>query len=359
MNIRSKKIIYIGISVIIVLIIAIPKLTFLRGESNHKERASRGKLMERGIPVKVNIITSASLIDKINASGTIIANEEVELRSEISGKITKIYFKEGSHVNKGDILLKINDSELQAQLLKANYRKKLSEEKENRYRSMLDKDAVSKEEYDAILNELNTLNADIQLIKAQIDKTEIKAPFNGRIGLKSVSEGSYLSPSIKIANLQDINRIKIDFSIPEKYSGVLKEGNIIKFKVQGSDKQFPGSIFAIEPKIETETRTLKVRAISNNNNSEIYPGSFAEIEVTLKEYDKAILIPTQAIVPDIQGQKVFLYSKGKATPVNIETGIRKEGFVQVTKGVQLGDTLITSGIMQIKPGIPVKITEVL
>lgn len=359
MNSRSKKFLYAGLFLVIILIIAVPKLTFLKGESNHKNRPAPGISKGAGVPVRVNIVNEGELVDKIYASGTILANEEVVLKSEISGKIIKIYFKEGSSVNKGDLLLKINDSELQAQLLKANYRKKLAEEKEYRYRAMLGKDAVSKEEYDGILNELNTINADIQLIKAQIDKTEIRAPFNGKIGLKSVSEGSYLSPNVEIANLQDINRVKIDFSIPEKYSGIIKAGSQITFTIQGSNNTFNGSIYAVEPKINPETRTLQVRAISNNFKSEIYPGSFAEIEVALKEYGNAILIPTEAVVPDVQGQKVFLYNKGKAVPVSIETGIRKEGMVQVIKGIQRGDTLITSGIMQIRPGVPVKISEVL
>ena len=356
---KSKKILYISIFLVIVLIIAIPKLTFLRGEAKQDRPGGGQRIGGGSLPVKVKIVNESGLVDKIYTSGTILADEEVELKSEISGKIVKIYFIEGSRVNKGDLLIKTNDSELKAQLLKANYRKKLAEEKEERYKAMMEKDAVSKEEYDVSLNELNTINADIQLIEAQIDKTEIKAPFSGIIGLKSVSEGSYLSPNVSIASLQNISRIKIDFSIPEKYSGIIKDGRQISFKMQGNNNQYTGTVYAVEPKIDRETRTLKVRAISSNIKSEIYPGAFAEIELSLQEIDKAILIPTEAVVPDIEGQKVFLFNQGKAVSVAIETGIRREGLVQIIKGIQPGDTLITSGIMQIRPGMPVKIAEVL
>jgi len=346
-----------GLLVIVAVAIvglALPKVRAIFAEKESKDK-NPGFIPE--LSVKAFIARPQKLENKILVTGTVLANEEIELRSEISGRIKKIFFKEGTQVKKGDMLVKIDDSDLQARLLKAQYQKKLAEEKEYRQRLLLEKEAISKQEYDIALTELNTLEAEIQLIKAEIDKTEIRAPFDGVIGLRYVSEGSYISPSVKISTLQNIDTLKVEFAIPEKYMRLVDVGDKINFKVQGSDKRYSAVIYAVDPKIDPTTRTLQVRAIFPNRNHEILPGSFAEIEVILEEIPNAILIPSEAVIPTAEGSKVFVYNSGKAFERKVETGIRTERFIQIKSGLNPGDTVLTTGLLQVRSGFNVKIAE--
>ncbi|MEJ2504672.1 MAG: efflux RND transporter periplasmic adaptor subunit, partial [Ignavibacteriaceae bacterium] len=256
----------------------------------------------------------------------------------------------------GDLLVKINDADLQAQLQSAKSRLELQKDTEYRQKQLLEKEAISQEDYDMTANQLQVNQAEVELIKAQIDKTEIRAPFSGIVGLKNVSEGSFVNNSTIIASLQNINPIKIDFSIPERHSSMVEVGDEINFTISGNNKKYIGKVYAIEPKIDPVTRTLQIRALCSNTGREILPGSFASVELVLKKIENAILVPSEALIPDIQGQKVFVYRNGIATPQQVETGIRTDKTVQLTSGVSEGDTIITSGMLQLRPGAPVKIS---
>jgi membrane fusion protein, multidrug efflux system len=348
---RTKIIVIITVVIVVAVLIALPKL----GSAGNGAPVQRN--MNSPVPVNAHIIKGEKLSNNVITSGSVLANEEVELKSEESGKITNIYFREGGNVKKGDLLVKINDAELQAQLEKAKFNLKLLEDREYRQRVLLEREAISQEDYDVSLNELNVVKAEMELIKAQIEKTEIRAPFDGVIGLKSVSEGSFVNTSTIIATLQNINPIKIDFSIPEKYAGLVKVGDLMNFKIVGTDETYTGKVYAIEPKIDPLTRTLKMRAVYSNPSRNILPGSFADVELVLREINDALMVPTHSIVPELKGQKVFLYKNGQAVPQNIEIGIRTDQRVQVVNGLSENDTLITSGILQIRPGMPVEISE--
>jgi membrane fusion protein (multidrug efflux system) len=206
-----------------------------------------------------------------------------------------------------------------------------------------------------VLNDLNTIKADADLVKAQIAKTEIRAPFNGTIGLRSVNEGSYIAPTSVIASIQDINPVKIDFAIPERYLDAVKVGNPVMFTIPGSGKKYSGKIYAIEPKIDIGSRTIKLRAICDNTDGGILPGSFAQIQLELDAIKNAIMIPTEAVIPELKGQKVFIAKEGKAVSVKVETGLRNDQKIQITSGLSAGDTLIITGIMQLKKDAPVKV----
>ena len=236
-------------------------------------------------------------------------------------------------------------------------RLELQKDTEYRQKQLLEKEAISQEDYDMTANQLQVNQAEVELIKAQIDKTEIRAPFSGIVGLKNVSEGSFVNNSMIIASLQNINPIKIDFSIPERYSSMVSVGDEINFTISGNNKKYVGKVYAIEPKIDPVTRTLKIRALCSNTGREILPGSFANVELVLKKIENAILVPSEALIPDIKGQKVFLYKNGKAVPQQVETGIRTDVNVQLTSGVSEGDTIITSGMLQLRPGSQVSISE--
>lgn len=354
----NKKLKQILIAVIIVVVLAIALLPKLLSSSKSGNDTMPGGRPDMVVPVKAHITSLETLNNSVFTTGSILANEEVELRSEVSGKITKILFKEGSFVNKGDLLVKINDADLQAQLRKAESKVKLSAEKEARQKQLRDGNLISQEEYDNTLGELNVNQADFDLIKAQIDKTEIKAPFSGIVGLRSVSEGSYVTTSTVIARLQNFSNLKVDFSIPERYSASVKNGDELEFKISGSTNLFKAKVYAIDPKIDPGTRTLKIRAVCSSSYKELVPGAFAEVELNLKQINDAILIPTVAIVPELKGQSVYLYKNGVSVPQKVEVGIREAERVQITSGLSKGDTVITSGILQIRPNTKVKISEI-
>lgn len=347
-----KTILIVAVVIIILILLAIPKLGSSEGETKTLKSSSTGSL-----PVKAHITKYETLDNKVLTTGTVLANEEVDLKSEVDGKITKIFFHEGSYVNKGDLLVKINDADLQAQLQSAKSRLELQKDTEYRQKQLLEKEAISQEDYDMTANQLQVNQAEVELIKAQIAKTEIRAPFSGIVGLKNVSDGSFVNNSTVIASLQNINPIKIDFSIPERYSSMVSVGDEINFTISGNNKRYIGKVYAIEPKIDPVTRTLQIRALCSNTGREILPGSFANVELVLKKIENAILVPSEALIPDIKGQKIFVYKNGSAVPQQVETGIRTDLNVQLTSGVSEGDTIITSGMLQLRPGNSVSISE--
>lgn len=349
----GKKSVIIIISLVFVL--GIIKIFFLKKENTNP---SKGNSPNKKIPVLAYVVKSQNILNKIYVNGTILPSEEVDLSSEINGKIVKIYFDEGSKVNKGDLLVKLNDSELQVQKKKLEMQIKLYSEKEKRFRQLLDIKGVSQEEYDNALNELNSIKADVDLIQVQIEKTEIRAPFDGTIGLKNVSEGATVTPAITIASVQQTDPIKIDLNIPERNALQIHKGDTIYFYMEGNVERFVGKIYAIEPRIDPVTHTLPIRAICSNKDGKIIPGVFARVELILEEVANTYMIPTEAVIPDLRGSKVFISRNGKAVSAGIETGIRNDTTIQVINGLNAGDTIITTGIMMLRPGMSIQISGI-
>ncbi|TAL58646.1 MAG: efflux RND transporter periplasmic adaptor subunit [Bacteroidetes bacterium] len=305
------------------------------------------------------LIVPTYISELINSTGTLRPDEEVDLSFETSGKIIGINFTEGTRVKKGDLLAKINDRPLQAQLEKLEVQLKMANAKEFRQRSLLDKDAISQESYDQVQTDVQSIKADINLIKARISETELRAPFDGIIGLRYLSEGSYATSSTKIARLIKISPIKIEFSIPEKYASEIKIGYPITFNIDGSNQVFNASVYAVDPKIDIETRTIVLRALYPNKNEELKSGRYAGITLQMSKIDNAIAIPTEALIPEMEGEKVFIYKRGKAQSVKVNTGLRTESKIQITDGLKFGDTLITSGIMQLRQNLSIVLDTVI
>ena len=357
----TKNLLTASIILLIVTGIFYPKLKTLfkpEGEKDKKELASKVKGGGK-TSVIVMVVSPTRLDDLVNTNGTILPNEEVEIRSEISGRIVTLNIKEGDFVKKGTTLLHINDEDLQARLRKLGFNKKLAEDNEARQKRLLEKEAISQREYDIAVNSVNTVSADMEDLSAQIQKMTLKAPFDGTIGFRFVSMGSYISPTTKIATLTNTNPAKIEFAIPAKYSSIVRVGSKIDFSVENSEQKFVGTVYAIDPKIDPDTRTLQIRAVAPNPARKLIPGSFARIELVLKSKGSAIMIPTEAIIPEQKGNKVFVVQHGKATPIKVQLGTRGEKNVEVLSGLSTGDTLITTGIMQVKPDGEVDIREVI
>lgn len=309
------------------------------------------------VPVTARVLRPNRLENSITSTGNVLANEDVEIRSEVQGKIVRIAFKEGTRAKKGELLVKIDDSELRAKAVQADARRKLAEDNEYRMRKQLEIQAVSQKDYDQSASELALAKGDVQLLQAQIAKTELRAPFSGVLGLKLVSEGAYVSPNTLITTLQEIDPVKIDFTVPGKYFGYVKAGLPIRFIIQGSDTRFQGKVYAVEPRIDPESRTLRLRALCPNADGRIPPGSFATIEVTLQTVESALTVPTEALSADARGSKVFLFRGGKAEPRPVQAGLRTDTTVQILNGLAAGDTVITSGVVQIRPGAPVSLAH--
>lgn len=309
------------------------------------------------LEVHAKVIAPQLLTDEIPIIGRLVPDEEVQLSFETSGKITDIYFKEGSQVKKGTLLAKVNDSQLQAQLTRLEAQVPLAEERVYRQSTLLQRDAVSKEALEIVKTELATLNADIDKTKAQIEQTELRAPFDGIIGLRQVSVGSYASPTTVIAKLTSVTPIKIEFSVPERYASEVKRGTNLEFNVEGELNTFKAQVYATEASLDAETHTLLVRALYPNEKGELLSGQYAGIRLKQKEIADAIAIPSEAIVPEMGKNKVFVYRDGTAEPVEVITGIRTESEIQILSGLQFGDTILTSGTLQLRKGSPVKIAS--
>ncbi|MDR2918316.1 MAG: efflux RND transporter periplasmic adaptor subunit [Tannerella sp.] len=304
------------------------------------------------------ILKQQALSDQIRSTGSTIPDEEVDLSFESSGKIVDIYFNEGTYVKKGDLLAKINDKPLQAQLQKLEAQIPLAKERVFRQGTLLQKDAVSQEAYEQVTTEYDILMADIELVKANILQTELRAPFDGIIGLRLVSEGAYATPSTIIANLTKISPLKIEFSIPERYAADVSNGTNISFYMEGASgitNKYNARVYAVEGKIELETRSLKVRALYPNTDQAILPGRYLSVEVTKREINNAIAVPSEAIIPEMGKNIVYVYKNGEAWPAEIIAGLRTESEVQVLDGLQAGDTVITTGVMQLRTGMKVEI----
>jgi membrane fusion protein (multidrug efflux system) len=307
------------------------------------------------LPVDGVVLNPSRVDNRLYATGNILAAEDVELRSEVSGKVVEIRFREGSQLQKGDLLVKINDRDLQAQFRKAQSNKALLEDRVSRQRKLREINAVSQEEVDQAVNQLTAVTADIDLLLAQIQKTEVRAPFDGVVGLRLISEGSYITPNSVIARFVDIRSVKVDFSIPEKYTTQVSVGTQVRFTLEAVDRAFTGEVYAVEPRIDPATRTLRMRALAQNRDGSIVPGTFAKIELILSTDEKGILAPTHSLVPDIEGTKAYVVRDGRARLFPVTTGIRTEGFVQVTEGLHEGDTLIVSGLLQLRDNLPVNV----
>jgi membrane fusion protein (multidrug efflux system) len=335
------------------LIAVLLSFSSCNGGKENKQEVSKAPKVSLTVDGSVAVMSSKDL--SYTYTGSLLANEEINIQPEISAKVTKILFNEGTRVNKGQLLVKMFDADLQAQFKKNKLEIELKEKEFNRKKELLKLNGISKEEFEISENGLNTLIAEQDLLKAQISKTELTAPFSGIVGLRMVSEGSFVTNSTVITSLQQIDPVKVEFSIPEKYKPNLAENMEVKFTVEGSERVYSAKIYALESKIDAATRSIRIRALAPNPDRSLFPGSFVSIKLNLFPGKETIFITARAIVPVIDGEQVFIVKNGKVAISKVATGIRTETEVEILKGLQLNDTLIVSGLLQIKEGMPVKV----
>lgn len=351
---KKKTTFWIFIIVIVLIIIYLVKISI--SKPNEKERGKSGQNTQR--KVDAFVVKPSLLINEITVTGSLLANDEVDLKNEVAGRIVGINLPEGKFVKKGTLLVKLFDDDLQANLKKSESQLAIQNQIAKRQAELLKVNGISQNDYDQTTLLLNSIKADIEVEKTLIRKTEVLAPFDGIIGLRNVSVGAIVTPSTLLATIRTANRLKLDFFVPEKYGSQIKNGMAIKFTLYNTDIQYDATVFATEKNIDNATRNLKVRAYVKSNSDKLIPGAFANVSLRLSENNNALMIPTQAIIPEEADKSIIVAQNGKAHFVKIKTGIRKVSKIEVTDGIQQGDTIITTGILFLNEGAKLSYSSV-
>jgi membrane fusion protein (multidrug efflux system) len=327
-------------------------------EKKNQPSATSGPPKAGPLQVEALVITPSAISEKLEVTGNILPFESTEIKPEISGRVVYLNIREGTMVSKGQLLVKLFDGDLQAQLKRLQVQLEIAEKTEERQKELIKIGGISQQDYDLSLLQLNNIRADMELIRVNITKTEIRAPYSGKLGLKNISPGAYISPSNILTTISQVNQLKIEFSIPEKYSSQIRNGMEVDFSVEGSPSDYKAAVSATESSVEQNTRNLKIRAIIKAGDRYLVPGNFAKVEIILGRNEKAIMIPSQSIIPVARGKQVVTLKNGQVLFSNITTGVRDSSRVQVLDGLSLGDTLITTGLLFIRPDSKVKLTKI-
>ena len=326
--------------------------------SNCKSKSVNADNRKETPPVIVDVIiaTPEPINDVIEANGTVIPDEYVELRPEVSGRLTYLNVPEGKNIAKGTVVARVNDADLRAQIAKSKVQLNLAQTTVGRYKQLLDINGLNQGDYDVALNQVNSLKADIVYTQALIDKTVIRAPFSGVAGLRQLSPGAYVTPATIIATLQQTKQVKIDFTLPDIYSSIIKNGTILAIEIDGIKAGRKAIIMATEPGANTDTRNLKVRAILQNGTAN--PGSFVKVYLDAGKNRSSIKVPTSCIIPDDKNNQVIVVKNGKANFVNVKTGIREANSVEILQGISTGDSVIVTGVLFARPKSVVQVRSV-
>jgi len=313
---------------------------------------------EQVLSVEGTVVKTSSVNQVVEVSGTILANENTEIRPEISGRIVRLNLREGAIVPRGTLLVKIYDGDLQAELKKLQVQLQIAEKTEERQRELLKIGGIAQQDYDLSVLQVSNIKADIELTQVAIGKTEIRAPYTGRLGLRAISPGAYVSPTTLLTTITQVNQMKIEFSVPEKYSSEISNGLPVEFTLEGNEKTYKANVLAKESSVDETTRNLRVRAIVQGTDAYLVPGTFAKVVMILGRDDNAIMIPNNAVIPQARNKEVAVFNGGITKMTAVTTGIRDSTMIQVTSGLKPGDTLITTGLLFLKPGSPVKLSKI-
>ncbi|TAH12250.1 MAG: efflux RND transporter periplasmic adaptor subunit [Sphingobacteriia bacterium] len=322
-----------------------------------KKEAPAQSAKPQSVPIVDVIIAGGSTISNtVEVSGAVIPNETVSINSEISGRLTYLNIPDGGNVSQGSVLAKINDADLQASVSKTKVLLDMAQKTEQRLKKLISINGINQADYDLALNQVNGFKADLAVTQAQIDKTIIKAPFSGVLGLRQVSPGAYVTPATVLTTLQQVDKVKIDFNVPESYTGLIKKGRMVTIQTNEADTKRKAEIVATDPQLNATTRNLKVRAVLNG--SSLNPGTFVKVLLDNSSGGNAIMVPTNAIIPDARAKKLIVVKDGMGVFVDIETGFRSAGMVEVTKGIKIGDSVVVTGVLFVRPKLPVKVRSV-
>lgn len=321
-------------------------------KTNHKSAAHGGELSVQGYIIYPSVLHSS-----IEVAGTLLPFEETEIHPEVSGKVTYLSIKEGARTSKGTLLARLFDGDLQAQLQKLNVQLQVAQKTQERQQELLKIGGISQQDYDLSVLDVSSIKADMEVLKASINKTIIRAPFDGKIGFKNISIGAFITPTTVITTIRQDRKLKLEFSVPERFTPAVKLGNVINFTTEATNKKYQAKIYATESGITEENRSLKVHAVVENIDKNITAGSFAKVLFDMGDNNKAVMIPTQAIIPEARDKKVIVYNGGLADFKTVTTGTRDSARVEILSGLSIGDTVITTGLLSIKPGSNINLSS--
>lgn len=356
---RMKSVLLASLLIGVVGALAWPKLSpFLKPHATATASPAKTNAASAALKVSAVRIDPVAFTETLSATGTLIPDEGVDLQAETGGRVISISFREGARVTKGSLLVKLNDAELRATLARSQHQLALAETRERRLAPLVKQGLVRQEDYDILASEVNVQKAEIDLTRAQIDKTEIRAPFDGVIGLRYVSEGALVGASTRVATLQRLDKLKLDFAIPEKYASRIRLGSPVQFSVAGSERRFDARIYAYDPRIDAGTRSVLIRAQTDNTQNRLLPGTYANVELVLDQLDGTLLVPAVAVIPGLNEKNLFVYDNGHAERRKVETGTRTATMVQILSGLQAGEVVITSGLQNLRPGQTVAVDTI-
>lgn len=347
-----------GLSIRIGALLSITAFLIVSCNDKKPEGPRAGGGRQQG-PVTVDafVVSERSISEDIEVPGSLLPFEETQIRAEIGGRIVHLDINEGAVAQKGKILVKLFDQDLQAQLRKLEVQLKIKEKSEERSSELLAIQGISQQDYDLSALDVENLRADIEATKIAISKTEIRAPYTGTLGLRNVSMGAYIAPNDIIANIRQVDKLKLEFSIPEKYAKEINAGYNVSFVVDGGRGRHTAKVIATENSVDQTTRTLKVKALVVEKHPELIPGVFAKVNLQLGKTENALLVPTQSVIPNARNKQVIVVRRDSVVYSVVETGMRDSVYIQLTSGVKPGDTVVTTGLMAIRPNSKVKIAK--
>ncbi len=326
--------------------------------SSKSDKTPQNKSNSPVIKVDGFIVSPQAVAEKIEVPGSLMPFEEAELHPEVSGRVTGIFFKEGSATGQGALLVKLYDTDLQAQLKKLQVQLSIARQSEKRQAALLKINGISQQDYDASLLAVRNLEADINILKTSIAKTAIRAPFSGKLGLRNISIGAYVTPQTIVTTLRQTSQLKLEFTVPERYGAYMQSGQLVYFTVDNNPKTYLAKVIANENDVAEDTRSLRVRAVVDRPDASLLAGAFARVQIQLDKNQAALMIPTQAIIPQARNKKVMVLRSGKASMETVTTGIREVSMVEITSGLKAGDTVLVTGLLTTKPGSSVQINKI-
>lgn len=342
------------------IVIALFSFALSSCSSDRKKQAAAQQKAPQRPPARVDafLVQTRTISESIEVPGTIVADESTEIHPEVSGRVTSLYVREGAYVGKGSVLAKLYDGDLQAQKRKLQVQLQMAQQTENRYQQLQKIGGISRQDYDVTALQVSNIRADLDIINTEIAKTVIRAPFSGKLGLKGISTGAYVTPASIVTTIQKTSGLRIDFNVPEKYISQIRTGQFVNFTVEGTERAYSAVVVATESGIAEATRSLTIRAQVKGDETGLTPGGFAKVKLSFEPDANALMIPTQAIIPQARGKKVYVYKNGEASFVDVTTGVRDSAMVQVTQGLNAGDTVIITGLLGLKDKAKVIVKQI-
>jgi len=310
-------------------------------------------------PVTVDIAIAVNQqVDKVvEVNGSVASTDFVELHAETSGRVVFLQIPEGKTVQAGTVLAKLNDADLQAQLEKIKVQLELANSNEQRNLQLLKVKGINQSDYDISLQQVKSYKADLAYTQSLIDKTIVKAPFTGQLGLRQISLGAFLNTATTIATLQKTDHLNIDFTLPEMYGSYVKVGKKINLEgITETHQKLSAIIIAIEPQIVATTRNIKVRA---SLQGKMLPGAYVKVYLNDNLQKPSILVPANVLIPEAKSKQIVLVKNGLASLVEVETGYRTATSVEITKGVNVGDTVVVAGMLFVRNGNKINVGKII